>query len=129
MTGVAGRRILYTGAAGGLGLATTLALLEAGAEVIAVDNDPVKVAALTDAARGAKGLTLATLDLADQTGLRAGLDALAAETGGFDVVINNAAIYPSKPFEEFTAGRIPGRAARQRRGRRDLRAGRAAAHA
>lgn len=102
MSGVAGRRVLYTGAAGGLGLQTTLALLEAGASVIAVDNDPAKVAALTDAARGANGLTIATLDLADQAGLRAGLDALAAETGGFDVVINNAAIYPSKPFEDYS---------------------------
>lgn len=101
MTGVEGRRILYTGAAGGLGLETTLALLEAGAEVIAVDNDPAKVAALTNAASGAAGLRIATLDLADQPTLRAGLDALA-ETGGFDVVINNAAIYPSKPFEAFT---------------------------
>ncbi len=102
MTGVHGRRILYTGAAGGLGLETTLALLEAGAQVIAVDNDPAKVAALTEAARGAAGLRLATLDLADQPALRAGLDALAAETGGFDVVINNAAIYPSKPFEDYS---------------------------
>jgi len=102
VTGVAGRRILYTGAAGGLGLETTLALLEARAEVIAVDNDPAKVAALTAAAQGSPGLRIATLDLADQPALRAGLDALAAEVGGFDVVINNAAIYPSKPFEDYS---------------------------
>ena len=32
---------------------------------------------------------------------RAGCDR-RGETGGFDVVINNAAIYPSKPFEDYT---------------------------
>jgi len=102
VTGVAGRRVLYTGAAGGLGLETTLLLLEAGAEVVAVDNDPAKLAALTAVAQGAAGLRIAALDLADQPGLRAGLDALTAEVGGIDVVVNNAAIYPAKPFEDFT---------------------------
>jgi NAD(P)-dependent dehydrogenase (short-subunit alcohol dehydrogenase family) len=102
MIGVAGRTILYTGAAGGLGLATTLALLAAGARVVAVDNDPAKLAALAVAAAGAPGLALAPLDLADQPALAAGLAGLSAETGGFDVVINNAAIYPARPFEDFT---------------------------
>ena len=44
-----GRVVLYTGAAGGLGLKTTLALMARGATVIAVDNDPAKVADLTAA--------------------------------------------------------------------------------
>jgi NAD(P)-dependent dehydrogenase (short-subunit alcohol dehydrogenase family) len=30
------------------------------------------------------------------------LEAISREAGGFDVVINNAAIYPSKPFEDYT---------------------------
>ena len=85
-----GRTILYTGAAGGLGLDTTLLLIERGAHVIALDNDDAKIAALVAAAEG-RG-----------PGLRATLDALAARHGGIDVVINNAAIYPSKPFEDYT---------------------------
>jgi NAD(P)-dependent dehydrogenase (short-subunit alcohol dehydrogenase family) len=36
---LAGKSVLYTGAAGGLALETSLALLRAGAWVIAVDND------------------------------------------------------------------------------------------
>ncbi|HEV2515853.1 MAG TPA: SDR family oxidoreductase [Devosia sp.] len=97
-----GRTILYTGAAGGLGLETTLELLRSGAKVVAIDNDTNKVAALLQAAQGLSGLTVAKLDLADLTGLRAGLQKLSAELGGFDVVINNAAIYPSKPFEDYS---------------------------
>lgn len=97
-----GKTILYTGAAGGLGLETTLELLRSGAKVVAIDNDANKVAALLAAAGGLGGLTVAKLDLADLTGLRAGLLKLSAEVGGFDVVINNAAIYPSKPFEAYS---------------------------
>ena len=103
---LAGRTILYTGAAGGLGLETTLNMLRTGARVVAIDNDARKVEALRAAAAGLEGLTVSTLDLSDLAGLRSGLDALSAEVGGFDVVINNAAIYPSKPFENFTIEEI-----------------------
>ncbi len=96
------RTILYTGAAGGLGLETTLELLRSGARVVAIDNDANKVAALLAAAEDLGGLTVAKLDLADLTGLRAGLQKLSGEVGGFDIVINNAAIYPSKPFEDYS---------------------------
>ena len=77
-------------------------MLRSGARVVAIDNDANKVAALLAAAEGLGGLTVAKLDLADLTGLRAGLQKLSAEVGGFDIVINNAAIYPSKPFEDYS---------------------------
>lgn len=99
-----GRTVLYTGAAGGLGLDTSLLLIERGATVVAIDNDLAKVDALKAAAEG-KGpgeLVVSTADLSDLAGFRATLDQLARHIGGFDVVINNAAIYPSKPFEEYT---------------------------
>lgn len=99
-----GRNILYTGAAGGLGLETSVLLIERGATVIAIDNDPAKVAALEQAAAGIGPgkLIVSTADLSDLAGYRAELDRLIAETGGFDVIINNAAIYPAKPFEQFS---------------------------
>jgi 3-oxoacyl-[acyl-carrier protein] reductase len=101
---LAGKTVLYTGAAGGLGLETTLALLRARARVVAIDNNSVKVAALRDAAAVERldGLTLSKLDLVDLAGLRAGLEKLSEQVGSFDVVINNAAIYPSKPFEQYS---------------------------
>jgi NAD(P)-dependent dehydrogenase (short-subunit alcohol dehydrogenase family) len=98
-----GRTILYTGAAGGLGLPTTLQFLEAGARVVAVDNDPTKGAALKGAAAAlGDRLIVAPLDLSDLARLRRELETLSQQSGGFDVVINNAAIYPSKPFEDFS---------------------------
>lgn len=103
---LAGKTILYTGAAGGLGLETTLDFLRNGARVVAVDNNPVKVEALTTAAKDLDGLVVSQLDLSDLAGLRHGLEALSQQVGGFDVVINNAAIYPSKPFEEYSLEEI-----------------------
>jgi 3-oxoacyl-[acyl-carrier protein] reductase len=103
MLDFSGRTILYSGAAGGLGLPTTLVFLEAGARVVAVDNDATKTAALTEAAAEyGDRLVMAPLDLSDTARLRNELDTLSGQVGGFDVVINNAAIYPSKAFEEFS---------------------------
>ncbi|MBB4120947.1 SDR family NAD(P)-dependent oxidoreductase [Martelella radicis] len=99
-----GRRILYTGAAGGLGLPASLALMQAGAEVIVLDNDPAKIAALKAAAAArdlSERLTVSKVDLTDKTALEETLSGLLAR-GPVDTAINNAAIYPSKPFEDFT---------------------------
>ncbi|MGB3814461.1 MAG: SDR family oxidoreductase [Shinella sp.] len=103
-TSIAGKVILYTGAAGGLGTQTTLSFLRAGARVVAIDNNPEKIEALTAAAarENLAGLTVRSLDLSDLGALRAELERVAADVGGFDIVINNAAIYPSKPFEDYS---------------------------
>ena len=50
----------------------------------------------------AERLVVAHLDLADLGDCAVQLEALSGQVGGFDIVINNAAIYPSKPFDEFT---------------------------
>ena len=98
-----GRRVLYTGAAGGLGQGTTLALLDAGAEVYSIDRDHKKNTDLKrcvsswDSAR----LHLIEQDLTDTENLRATL-AEIAHASAIDVLINNAAIYPSKPFEQYS---------------------------
>ena len=104
MLTIAGRTILLTGAAGGLGTEATLQFLRAGANVVAIDNDYQKVKNLLNQAgkEGLKGLTMCEVDLSLLGDLRTRLEKISAEVGGFDVVINNAAIYPSKPFEEFT---------------------------
>lgn len=104
MMSVANKTILYTGAAGGLGTETTLNFLRAGARVVAIDNNPDKVANLIALANKEDlgGLVVKALDLSDLSHLRQSLEGIAKEVGGFDIVINNAAIYPSKPFEEYS---------------------------
>jgi NAD(P)-dependent dehydrogenase (short-subunit alcohol dehydrogenase family) len=104
MIDMTGRTILYTGGAGGLGLETTMHFLDAGARVVVIDRDKAKMQALAEAAKAhhADKLMIVDFDLSDLTGLKARLAEIQASFGGFDVVINNAAIYPAKPFEEFT---------------------------
>lgn len=103
---IAGKTILYTGAAGGLGQPTVLRLLETGARVIVLDNDPAKIAGLHAAAGGHEALTVEQCDLSDLDALTPRLERLFTEAGGCDIVVNNAAIYPSKPFEDFTLAEI-----------------------
>ncbi|MGA2793386.1 MAG: SDR family NAD(P)-dependent oxidoreductase [Roseiarcus sp.] len=104
MTDFSGKTLLHTGAAGGLGQATALSFLSAGATVVAVDNDPAKIDSLKKAYDASDGgrLVIAQLDLSDLARLKIELQSLSDEVHGFDIVINNAAIYPSKPFDEYT---------------------------
>lgn len=101
---IQGKTILYTGAAGGLGLPATVHFLREGATVLAVDHDADKLAALTQAAKAIPDARLVPVqaDLRDLSGFRTLLEDQAQRLGGLDVVINNAAIYPAKPFEDFT---------------------------
>lgn len=98
-----GRRVLYTGGAGGLGHDTTLLLLDAGAEVHVLDRDTAKIAALVNATPEAARdrLHCHEIDLSDQPALAQCLAGIVAGAP-LDVVINNAALYPSKPFEDYT---------------------------
>ncbi|WP_277396989.1 SDR family oxidoreductase [Paraburkholderia sp. Ac-20342] len=98
-----GRRVLLTGAAGGLGHGMSLALLRQGARLLALDRDVEALARLRDAAgpEFADSLQTLQIDLADAAALQRTLDRLTAEAP-LDVVINNAAIYPSRPFEAYS---------------------------
>ena len=100
----AGKTILFTGAAGGLGTESALTFMRADARVICVDIDEAKITALESRARAVESgsLVVERLDLGDLAGLERGTAALVEREGHIDVVINNAAIYPAKPFEEFT---------------------------
>lgn len=102
-TTLSGRRVLYTGAAGGLGHQTTIDMLLAGAEVFAIDRDHSKNQSLIEdtPADLAARLHLIEMDLTDTNALTAKLQSIIADKP-IDVVINNAAIYPSKPFEDYT---------------------------
>ena len=101
---LAGKTVLFTGAAGGLGAESALAYMRAGARVICVDIDETKIAALEDKARAVElnSLAIERLDLGDLPELERGLASLVEREGHIDIVVNNAAIYPARPFEEFT---------------------------
>ncbi|MFZ1425610.1 MAG: SDR family oxidoreductase [Geminicoccaceae bacterium] len=100
----AGKTVLFTGAAGGLGTESALAYMRAGARVLCVDIDEAKIAALEDRALAVEqgSLAIERLDLGDLPALERGLAAVVEREDRLDIVINNAAIYPARPFEDFT---------------------------
>jgi len=103
MSNYENRKILYTGAAGGLGLPSTLAFLDRGATVVVLDLDETKIANLESAAKGRAGkLLVKRVDLSNESDVRHSIQEAMTEVGGIDTLINNAAIYPAKSFEEYS---------------------------
>jgi NAD(P)-dependent dehydrogenase (short-subunit alcohol dehydrogenase family) len=99
---LAGKRVVVTGAAGGLGRAFAEAFAREGAKVIVADIN-LTGAEATASAIGASAVA-AQVDVTSLTSTVA-LAARAAETlGGIDVLVNNAAIYAGlerKGFEQI----------------------------
>lgn len=87
--GLSGKRVVISGAAGGLGRAFALAFAKAGAQVLACDVNLAgceETAALT-------GGTAAQVDVTNTASCRALVDLAQARMGGVDVLVNNAAMY------------------------------------
>jgi NAD(P)-dependent dehydrogenase (short-subunit alcohol dehydrogenase family) len=93
---LAGRRVLVTGAARGLGLAFATQIAEAGAAVAMADilADRLQEEAAALQARGLKVLPL-TLDLGNPESVTACAAAAVAGLGGLDGLVNNAAVTDS----------------------------------
>jgi 3-oxoacyl-[acyl-carrier protein] reductase len=96
---LSGRVALVTGAARGIGLATTAALLERGAEVALVDVDGP---ALNDAVRWLGERTVAiNADVSQRSDVHGAVEETVAQFGGLDILVNNAGICPLTPFAEI----------------------------
>lgn len=78
-----GKRILITGAAGGLGTAATKALTQRGARVVGIDKRP-SVASATD------GIIVA--DVRKSGEVNAAVSEAITRLGGLDILINNAGV-------------------------------------
>ena len=98
-----GRVVLITGASSGLGehFAETLAC--AGARVAVAARRADKLAGTVEHIRASGGEAVAlTLDVTQSSSVKACLDALNAEWGAPDVVINNAGVTVTRPLLEQT---------------------------
>lgn len=84
----AGKTVVVTGAASGIGRTTALAFAAEGGIVYAADIDAEGLAATAAASNGVIRTVIA--DVTRTEDIKALMDRAAAETGGIDVVFNNA---------------------------------------
>ncbi len=90
---LAGRRAVVTGAARGIGRALAVGLARAGADIVAVDHPSVATAEVAADVRSlGRRCEERPLDLSDTAGLERWTAALWRETGGADVLVNNAGV-------------------------------------
>lgn len=105
----AGRVAIVSGAGGGLGRAMTLALVEAGARVAAVDaNRDLAERIVADARKAAGGDCAVPIcrDLRDPDGCAAAVDETLSAFGGVHAVVNNAGIGMATIRENFWADNV-----------------------
>lgn len=100
-----GKRVIVTGAAGGLGRAFAHQLAQAGASVLVADINETGAAETAEQIQHAGGTAFATaLDVASRESCEALADGAMAQLGGVDVLVNNAALYGTlkrAPFMEI----------------------------
>jgi 3-oxoacyl-[acyl-carrier protein] reductase len=98
---LANRVAVVTGAGGGLGSAICSALARAGAAVAAVDRRPDGVERLARelSASGGRVVPL-TADVGDEDAVHAMAAAVSERLGPAAILVNNAAIYPRRPWVE-----------------------------
>jgi 3-oxoacyl-[acyl-carrier protein] reductase len=105
MGALAGRHVVISGAAGGLGTGLCLRLLREGARVLATDVSEVKGLALCEAIAEAglpqERCNFVVLDQSGEDAVAAGMAEAIARHGAPDALVNNAAIYPSMPTEDL----------------------------
>ncbi|WP_406857768.1 SDR family NAD(P)-dependent oxidoreductase [Alsobacter sp. KACC 23698] len=104
---LAGRRVLVTGASKNIGRAIALDLAAGGAHVALVARqDRAGLDAVAGEIAQAGGTAVVLLaDVSDEASVRRMVEDAAAQLGGLDVLVNNAAVRNEAHFEDLTFAR------------------------
>lgn len=97
-----GRTALITGSSRGIGRAFASGLAEAGAAVVLHGRDPSALErARAELAASGADVSVASFDVTDPRAVFAGVEALVAERGVPDILVNNVGVQRRGPFHEL----------------------------
>lgn len=98
-----GKTAMITGGGTGLGRQTAIRLAEAGARIVLASIDVASIEETAEVIQGQGGsvLTFET-DVSKEEQVLKTVDQVSEQWGGIDILVNNAAIYPSKPANEVS---------------------------
>ena len=103
---LSGLRALVTGSSQGIGHALAGGLAAHGAAVVLNGRDGGKLEAAADGLRAAGAVvSVSAFDVTDADAVKRGVDAIEAEVGPIDILINNAGMQYRSPLEEFPVDR------------------------
>ena len=100
MNRLADKTAMVTGAAKGIGRAFAAGFARQGARVAVVDID-LKGAQATAAEIGSDAYAVA-MDVTDQNAIDAAVAVVDAQSGGIDILVNNAAVFDLAPITEIS---------------------------
>lgn len=98
----AGKAVVITGAAGGIGTALTERFLREGASVDAADIGEAGLIALRDRVGDPAALRTHVFDVASEAACVEFASRVGQARGHVDVLVNNAGYFPVSPFETMT---------------------------
>lgn len=103
MSELKGKTALVTGATGGLGVAECTTIAQAGADVLMLDIKGAEIAQqVMDALPSVAGsVRFVACDLAHPVDAQNQIRQLNSEVEGIDILINNAAVNPLKPIDDY----------------------------
>ena len=97
-----GRVAIVTGGGGGLAEGICATLAASGAAVAAVDQSLEKADRVAELAASSSARCIALeADVSDKASVQEMTERVSSELGGIDVLVNNAAIYPLRPWTEI----------------------------
>jgi 3-oxoacyl-[acyl-carrier protein] reductase len=97
-----GRVAIVTGGGGGLGEGICHALAASGAAVAAVDVAREEAERVAGQVSSSGGRCIALeADVSDRLSTQTMVESVVGELGGVDILVNNAAIYPLRPWTEI----------------------------
>jgi NAD(P)-dependent dehydrogenase (short-subunit alcohol dehydrogenase family) len=98
--GLADKRVLITGGAGGIGRAAAARFIDEGSRVVLLDSDASALGQAAEALPGLAGTLQA--DVAEASSVARAFDRLDSQLAGLDVLINNAGVSVRGPLLEIT---------------------------